>query len=169
MEKDGCKLKKQKDTSTKEREIGQLKLGEAPGIDEKTAEVLIYGEIFMDIIFRARQHGKWVVPNYWTLAVVAPIYKGKGSEELCKNYRSISLLKKGKGNNKEVELSKKQRVFFKGRSCVDQIFTVNQIAEKYIRKRKKMYAPFIDQVQDSDGGKSENGSGLGKKEGRREG
>ncbi len=42
------------------------------------------------------------------------------------------------------KIGEEQGGFIEGRGCVDQIFTVKLLAEKYIEKRKKLYAAFVD-------------------------
>ena len=34
--------------------------------------------------------------------------------------------------------------FWKGGGCIDQIFTVKSVAEKYVSKGRKLYAAFMD-------------------------
>lgn len=41
-------------------------------------------------------------------------------------------------------IGEEQGGFNEGRGCVDQIFTVKLLAEKYIQRRKKLYAVFMD-------------------------
>ena len=84
-----------------------------------------------------------------------PLYKGKGSRDECGNYRGISLLSiPGKVYGRiviervmeitEGRISEEQGGFRKGRGCVDQIFTVKMLTEKYLMKGKKLYAAFMD-------------------------
>ena len=44
----------------------------------------------------------------------------------------------------ERRISAKQGGFRKGRGCVDQIFTVKMLIEKYLVKGRKLYAAFMD-------------------------
>ena len=41
-------------------------------------------------------------------------------------------------------LLEEQAGFRSGRGCIDQIFVIKQLTEKYLEKDKKMYAAFID-------------------------
>ena len=91
------KIKEQKGISKKEirRAVTKLKLGKAAGVDGVRAEMLKYGgEPIIDILKRICQ-AAWEterVPEEWTLAIIIPLYKGKGCRDLCTSYRGISLL-----------------------------------------------------------------------------
>ena len=140
------------------RAIGRLKMGKAAGVDGITAEMLKFGgEIIIDwmhlICSMAWKQG--VVPDDWTKAILVPIYKGKGSKDDCGNYRGISLLSiPGKVYGRiviervmeitEGRISEEQGGFRRGRGCVDQIFTVKMLSEKYLVKGRKLYAAFMD-------------------------
>ncbi len=84
-----------------------------------------------------------------------PLYKGKGNREECNKYRGISLLSvPGKIygrilNERMMKITDKsvgdeQGSFRKGRGCVDQIFAVNILMEKYLEKERKLFAAFMD-------------------------
>ena len=138
--------------------IGRLKFGKAAGVDGITAEMLKSGGDavvdWMHVICNlAWKQGK--VPNDWVRAIIVPIYKGKGSREMCGNYRGISLLSiPGKVYGRiviervreitEGRISLEQGGFRKGKGCIDQIFSVKMLAEKYLAKGKKLYAAFMD-------------------------
>ena len=160
MVQGGGRIKEQKGITKKEirRAVGKLKLGKAPGSDGVRAEMLKYGgEPIIDILMRVCQ-AAWEterVPESWTLAVIVPLYKGKGCRDLCASYRGISLLSvPGKVYGRVViervkeitrgKIGEEQGGFIEGRGCIDQIFTVKMMAEKYIGKRKKLYAAFMD-------------------------
>ena len=138
--------------------VKKLKLGKAPGSDGIRAEMVKYGgEAMIDILVRICQMAWEVgrVPEDWTLAVIVPLYKGKGCRDVCMSYRGISLLSiPGKVYGRVVIERVKERTrniigeeqggFLEGRGCVDQIYTVKTMIEKYIGKRKKLYAAFVD-------------------------
>ena len=44
----------------------------------------------------------------------------------------------------EDRLLEEQAGFRSGSGCIDQIFVIRQLMEKYLEKDKKMYAAFID-------------------------
>ena len=75
------------------------------------------------------------VPENWRLAVIVPLYRGKGERTECSNYRGIGLLSViGKiyagilvdRVRKETEglIDDEQGGFRAGRGCVAQIFTL---------------------------------------------
>ncbi len=85
------------------------------------------------------------MPEDWRKAIIVPLYKGKGNRDECKNYRGISLLSVpgkiyGRILNERVmkitnkSMGDEQGGFRKGRGCVDQIFTVKILVEKYREK-----------------------------------
>ena len=160
MERGGGKLQVQGPIKRRDvrRAIGRLKMGKAAGIDGITAEMLKFGgEVVIDwmhlICNSAWEQG--VVPEEWMRAIMVPVYKGKGCKDECSSYRGISLLSiPGKVygriiiervmNITESRISNEQGGFRKGRGCVDQIFTVKGMAEKYLMKDRKLYAAFMD-------------------------
>ena len=89
------------------------------------------------------------------LAVIVPLYKGKGDVYECGNYRGISLLSVvGKvygrvlinriRDKTEGVISEVQSGFRRGRGCTDQTFAVREICEKYLKKGKDVYFAFLD-------------------------
>ncbi len=84
-----------------------------------------------------------------------PLYKGKGNREEYNDYRDISLFSVpgkiygGILNKKIMKITDKsvedqQGGFRKGRRCVNQIFTVKILVEKYLEKDRKLFAAFMD-------------------------
>ena len=138
--------------------VKKLKLGKAPGSDGIRAEMVKYGgDVMIDILLKickmAWEVGR--VPGDWVLAVIVPLYKGKGCRDVCKSYRGISLLSiPGKVYGRVIIervrertrnlIGEEQGGFMEGRGCTDQIFTVKTIVERYIGKRRKLYAAFMD-------------------------
>ncbi len=137
--------------------LRKLKLGKAPGSDGITAEMLKYGEVVVDwmmwICNLAWEQSK--VPEDWRKATIMLLFKGKGNKEGCKSYRGISLLSvPGKIygrilNERMMKITEKivgdnQGGFLKGRGCVDQIFAMKILVEKYLEKDRKLFAAFMD-------------------------
>ncbi len=87
------------------------------------------------------------VPEDWRKAIIVPLYTGRGKGEECNNYRAISLLSvPGKIygrilNERMMKITDMsvddEQVFLKGRGCVDQIFAVKTLVEKYLEKEKE--------------------------------
>ncbi len=125
-----------------------MKVGKAPDPDGITAEMLKYGgEVVVDwmmwICNLAWEQSK--VPEDQRKASIVPLYKGKCNREDCNNYRGISLLSvSGKIygriiNERMMKTTDKcvgdeQGGFRKGRGCIDQIFAVKILVEKYLEK-----------------------------------
>ncbi len=138
--------------------IRKLKSGKAPGPDGVTAEMLKYGgEIVIDwmvwICNLAWEQSR--VSEAWSKVIIVPLYKGKGKREECNNYRGLSLLSvPGKIygrilNERMMKITDKsvgdeQEGFQKGRGCVDEIFAVKILVEKYLEKDRNLFAAFVD-------------------------
>ena len=95
------------------------------------------------------------VLNDWIRVIIVPIYKGKGNRSKCKNYRGISLLSiPGKAYGRiliekvrsltEGLIGEQQCGFRSGRGCVDQVFLMKQMSEKFIDKNKSLYVAYMD-------------------------
>ncbi len=90
-----------------------------------------------------------------------PLNKGKGNREECNNYRGISLLTvPGKSygrilNERTRKITDKsvrdEHGFWKGRGYIDQIFAVKILVEKYLEKKRKLFAAFMDLEKAYDG------------------
>ena len=141
-----------------ERAVKMLKSGKAPGVDGITGEMLKRGGKSMidwlQMLFeKCRREGR--VPEDWKKSCVVPIYKGKGDRRECKNYRGISLLSVvGKVYGRilverirettERKVGEEQGGFRRGKGCVDQVFALKQINEKYTESGKELYLAFMD-------------------------
>ena len=137
--------------------ILRLKNRKAPGVCGVTGEMLKAGggvvvewlHKIMDLAWRSGS-----VPMDWRRALIVPIHK-KGSRTQCENYRGISLLsipgkvyasvlEKRMRTITEGKVLEEQGAFRRGRSCVDQLFTVRQLGEKIIEKNKRMLMVCVD-------------------------
>ncbi len=96
-----------------------------------------------------------MVPIDWTKACVVPLYKGKGDKYGCTSFRDINLLSVvgkvyGKVLIKRVRegtegmIRDEQGGFRRGKGCVDQIFAVRQVCQKYLAKSKEVFWAFMD-------------------------
>ncbi|KAI5640813.1 reverse transcriptase (RNA-dependent DNA polymerase) domain-containing protein [Phthorimaea operculella] len=138
--------------------LKSMKSGKAAGYDRVSVEMLKAGEgvvasqlyLLFNLCWRSGR-----VPSDWCKAVIVPLYKGKGSQLDCKNYRGISLLSVvGKLYAKVLiervvkETDEKvwdaQAGFRKGMGCTDQVFSLRCIAEKFLAKNQKVYCAFVD-------------------------
>ena len=141
-----------------ERALEETKVGKAAGMDGVRAEMLKKGGVtviewlvrLLNICFLLS-----VVPVDWVRACIVPLFKGKGDVCECCNYRGISLLSVvGKvygrilinriRDKTEQMISEVQGGFRRGRGCMDQVFIVRQICEKYLAKGKNVYFAFMD-------------------------
>ena len=91
-----------------------------------------------------------VVPMDWHDACIVPLYKGNGDKCEFSNSKGISLLsvvgnlygrvliKRVRGRT-ECAIEEEQYGFRQGRGCMDQVFAIRQICEKYLAN-DKMYS-----------------------------
>ena len=140
------------------RALNETKTDKAAGMDGVKAEMLKEGGMtalewlvrVFDICFMLS-----LVPVEWVIACIVPLYKGKGDMNECSNFRGISLLSVvGKvygrilinriRDKTENVIAEVQSGFRKCRGCIDQIFIVRQICEKYLSRGKDVYFAFLD-------------------------
>ena len=98
-----------------------------------------------------------IYPDQWSLAIISPLHKN-GKRNNPTNYRGISLLCTvskiftkilnnrlltwAEENNK---LDEGQSAYRKGRSTIDNLFTLNALGQKYLsRKGGRFYCVFVD-------------------------
>ena len=141
-----------------ERAISRMKGGKAPGMDGIAAECIKNGGVavvewlvrLFNVCFVLR-----MAPLDWRSACIVPLYKGKGDVCECGCYRGISLLAVvGKLYGRvlierviemtESAVGEEQCGFRRGRGCVDQIFSVRQICEKFRSKGSEVFMAFMD-------------------------
>lgn len=145
--------------STKEIEeiVANMKPNKCPGNDKLTAELFKYGgesltkwmHILMGEIWKQEKF-----PKDWNEAILLPIYK-KGKKTKCSNYRGIALLNVAYKiltthlKNKmtaivENEIGEYQCGFRKGRSVIDQLYTLREIQSESYAYGKETYVLFVD-------------------------
>jgi exonuclease III len=140
-----------------EAAIKSLKPGKAAGVDEIRPEMLkALGKGGLRWLTRvleiAWKTGK--VPQDWQTGVVVPIFK-KGDQRECSNYRGITLLSlPGKVYAKvlhsrltevvDQKIQDEQCGFRRGRGTTDQLFLLQQIAEKAWEYAQPVYISFVD-------------------------
>ena len=145
------------------REIEDLKNNKAAGNDGVNAELIKYGgQRMQDEIVRI-VHCIWnneIMPGGWGEGVIIPFHK-KNDRAICSNYRGICLLSVGykilakllyKRLNIycERELGDYQAGFRRGRSTIDQIFTIRQALEKNWEYDRDSWHIFVDFKQAYD-------------------
>ena len=138
--------------------LGGMKAGKAAGMDGCAVECLkAAGESGIEWLVRLLNicFVAGAVPLDWASACVVPLYKGKGDRFACSSFRGISLLSVvgklyGKvlirriSDSTEGVICEEQCGFRRGRGCVDQIFAVRQVCEKYLAKGKEVFWGFMD-------------------------
>ena len=83
------------------------------------------------------------------------LYKGKGDKCECRNSRGISLLSvvgtlfgrvlvKRVRAETECAIGEEQCEFREGRGCMNQVFAVRQVCEKYLANGKDVFWAFMD-------------------------
>lgn len=141
-----------------EEAIKQMKNGKAPGSDKITVEMIKYMGISGIRILNQIFNKAWVeevIPTDWRIGVLVPIYKNKGCNKECKNYRGITLLSTVlkiyerilvKKLNPKIEptLLDSQCGFRKGRSAQDHIFSIQEIINKTRDTKREAHLAFVD-------------------------
>ena len=97
------------------------------------------------------------IPDEWVNGLILPLYKGRGSETDCNNYRGITLLScVGKLftsilNDRLSEfiesnkiLSENQAGFRKYHSTLDHIFVLKSLIDVYAAHNRKLFCAFVD-------------------------
>ena len=138
--------------------IRKMKKGKSAGLDRICVEMIKAGgeslvkwllRIF-NVCWRERK-----VPQDWQDACLVPIYKGKGDKMDCANYRGISLLSVvGKIYGRiliervkvvtDGSIGEEQGGFKEGRECVDQVYTLRMLMERFRDKKIDLYVCFLD-------------------------
>ena len=96
--------------------------------------------------------GEW--PTKWTQSLVITLPK-KGNLQLCKNYRTVSLISRPSKvmlkiilnrlqPQAEAIIAEEQADFRAGRSTREHIFNLRILCEKYLQHQQNLYHVFID-------------------------
>ena len=163
-EQEGNEVNEELDKEISEREITEavsnLKNNKAVGEDKISNEYIkasidtlkpVYKKIF-NIVYSTG-----IIPTNWTLGVIKPIYKNKGSKADPDNYRPITILScMGKLfssilNNRLSKYLKywdavgeEQLGFKQNYSTTDGIFVLNSLIELLKAQKKTLFCAFID-------------------------
>ena len=138
--------------------INKMKKGKSAGLDGICGEMIQAGGDSMIKLLEKIFNECWKerkVPQDWQDACLVPLYKGKGDKMKCMNYRGISLLSVvGKIYGRvliervkaitEGQIGEEQGGFREGRGCVDQVFTLRMLMEKFGEKKRDLYVCFMD-------------------------
>ena len=138
--------------------VNEMKSGKAPGMDSFPVECLKKGgtavlELLVRVLNLSFDMG--FVPMDWRGACIVPLYEGKGAKCECGNSRGIILLSvvgtlfggvliiRVRAGT-ECAIGEKQCGFRQGRGCMDQVFAVRQVCEKYLANGKDVFWAFLD-------------------------
>ena len=140
-----------------DKAISMLNRNKAPGIDNIPPELLKDGgnniREWLLRICRLIWY-KESTPDEWGKGIILPLPK-KGDLSFCNNNRGITLLDiAGKvfstiqlmrvKEEVDIRMRENQAGFRKGRSCSDQIFSLNQVIEKCLDQQLPCFINFID-------------------------
>ena len=93
------------------------------------------------------------MPSSWKDSTTITLYKGRGDALDCAKYRGLRLLEHGFKLYEKVLEEKLRRItlvgnnqfgFIAERSTIGAIFTVRQLQEKYLERKRKLYHIFVD-------------------------
>ena len=104
-----------------------------------------------------------IIPESWTIGIINPIYKNKGTESDAANYRPITLLsclgkfftaiinsRLQKYTESHSIINDYQTGFRSGFSTVDNMFILHSLIQILQKKKKKLFCAFIDLKQAFD-------------------
>ena len=133
--------------------MNEMKSGKAPWLDGFPVECLKKGgmavlEWLVRLLNLSFDMG--IVPMDWLGACILPLHKGKGDKCECSNSRGISLLSvvgklfgrvliKRVWAGIECAIGEEQCGFWQGRGCMDQVFAVRHVCEKYLANGKDVF------------------------------
>ena len=138
--------------------MNEIKSIKAPGLDGFPVECLKKGGMaVLEWLVRLlnASFDIEVVNMDWHGACIVPLYKWKDHKCECSNSRGISLLsvvgklfgrvliKRVKAGT-ESSIGKEQCGFRQGEGCMDQVFAIRQVCEKYLANGKDVFWAFMD-------------------------
>lgn len=137
--------------------LAEMKNGRAPGPGDIPAELIKYGGLVLTERLRYLMNlclRKHKTPKEWKESIISSVFK-KGDRKDPNNYRGISVTATisrlwgkivQKRIRKEVEnrIGEDQSGFIAGRSCVDNLFILQQLTEKMKSRDKEVHVTFID-------------------------
>jgi hypothetical protein len=140
--------------------IKKLKNNKACGVDRVLNEHIkcsadLFLPLYVNLFNLILNTGK--VPTNWTIGIIKPLYKNKGSKVDPDNYRGITLLSclgklfTGTINyrleqflNDAGTIGPEQAGFRKGHSTIDHVFVLHNLINIYLQKGKRLYGCFVD-------------------------
>jgi hypothetical protein len=143
-----------------EKGIKHLRTGKACGVDNILNELIKYSppemtELLTKLFNVILDTG--ITPTQWSIGMIIPIYKNKGSTKDPDNYRGITLLScisklfTALINSRLSEfleennmLGEEQAGFRKGYSTLDHILSLHLTIEYMLSRKKRVYCAFID-------------------------
>ena len=93
------------------------------------------------------------MPEEWRRIVLIPIYKNKGDQQCCGNYRGIKLMNHTmkvweriieSRLRDRIEISKQQYEFRPGNGTTDAMFALRMLMEKYRKGQSELHCVFVD-------------------------
>ena len=154
----GCGSGKEIQCGEVQLALKRMKPGKAVGSDEMSVEMVRAagqtGIAWLVRIFKVF-YEKGKIPDEWRLALIVPIWKGKGSVQDPRKYRGITLISQVQKVFERVlvrrlteqighEIGEEQQGFRKGRSVADGMFVVRQLIEKTLERDQCMAFGFVD-------------------------
>lgn len=139
-----------------ERALKKMKNGKAAGPGGIPIELVKYGsdelvEKITELFNKCLINGD-NIPRDWGMAYISSIHK-KGCKKTCSNYRGISVTSSmgrlyGRVLKERIEQyfqdMEEQSGFRSGRSCLDNIFVLQQLVEKRIERNMTTHLMFVD-------------------------